>query len=198
MKQLSALILSATLSCAAWAENPAWQASYQYETAGKYLEAIGALEMIPATDPDGELKLLRRGWLFYSLGRYDDSIREYEYAIKRNPASLDAKLGIVLPFLAAKRWREAENRARHVLGIAPNNYLALLRLSVALEAQQNWAEMEKFVEKLVNNFPSDATAFVYLARAKIGQGRTSEAAKAYAQVLARYPGHLEAKNYLSK
>lgn len=196
MRSILVLILSATFSSAACAENPAWQTTYQMETAGKYNEALTILDTIPVTDPDADLKQLRRGWLFYLLGRYDESIREYDLAIRRNPSSIDAKLGIVLPFLAAKRWREAESRVRHVLGISPNNYLALLRLTIALEAQQNWIEMEKQVERLVACYPADATAYIYLARAKKAQGRMSEATAAYSAVLARSPENPEAKNYL--
>jgi tetratricopeptide (TPR) repeat protein len=182
----------------ALAENASWQNSYQFETAGKYVEAIAAIDPVPANSTEAELKTLRRGWLFYLLGRYDESIREYGFAIQRNSRSIDARVGITLPQLALKRWSDAAQNAHTALQMAPNNYTALLRLALALEGQKNWDEMAKVTGTLATNYPTDATAYVYLARAKAWQGKTDEAVAAYVAVLSRYPGHLEAKAYLEK
>ena len=101
---------TAVLACgmfggAASAQQALWQNSYTLETAGKYVEAISAIDAIPANGPDAELKLLRRGWLYYLPGSFNESIREYRLAIERNSKSIDARLGLTLPLLAAKRWR---------------------------------------------------------------------------------------------
>lgn len=200
MKLLSKLAFFAALvfmSSSTLAENIAWSHSYQLEAAGKYSEAIAAIDPVPANGPDAEYKTLRRSWLFYLSGRYDESIREYRYAMERNENSIDARLGITLPLLASKRWREAEQSARAALDLTPKNYTALLRLSIALEAQKNWGEMAKVSEMMAAAYPTDATAYVYLARAKAWQNKTGEASAAYNAVLTRYPGHLEAKAYLA-
>ncbi len=183
---------------AALAENIVWQNSYSLETAAKYAEAMAAIDSIPANGPDAELKALRRGWLLYLQGRYDEAIREYGFAIQRNNKSIDARIGITLPQLALKRWNDAAQNARTALQMAPNNYTALLRLALALEGEKNWDEMAKVTSVLVTAYPTDATAYVYLARAKAWQGKVDEAVSAYAAVLVRYPGHLEAKAYLEK
>jgi len=201
MKILAILIIAVTISCSStsvFAENAAWQNSYQLETTGKYTDAITALKQIPANGPDAEFKTLRRGWLFYSLGRYDESIKEYRFAIERNSKSIDSRLGITLPLLAAKRWREASQNARAALALSPNNYTALLRQVLALEGMKNWNEMSRFASTLVKSYPTDATAYIYLARAKAWQNKTREAVAAYRAALVRYPGHLEAKAYLKK
>lgn len=182
----------------AMAEEAAWKNSYQLEAAGKYVEAIAALDQAAATGFDAELKLLRRGWLYYLLGRYDESIREYRLAAERNKNSVDARLGVTLPLLALKRWREAEQNARAALALSPNSYPALLRLTIALEGEHDWANMEKTAVIMAGVYPSDASSFVYLARAYAWLNKKNEAAKAYAAVLSRYPGHLEAKAYLEK
>lgn len=180
------------------AQEAVWQSSYQLEAAGKYTEALAAIEAVAANGPDAELKLLRRGWLYYLPGRFDESIREYRLAIERNPKSVDARLGLTLPLLAAKRWREAEQAAQAALSLAPNHYTALLRLVVALEAQHDWAIMTKAATTMVTSYPSDASAYVYLARANAWLGKRDEAVAAYSAALSRYPGHLEAKAYLAK
>lgn len=199
--KLRGIFLAAALTlpvASSWAENAVWQNSYMLESSGKYAEAMVAIDAIAANGPDAELKTLRRGWLLYLQGRYDESIREYGFAIQRNNQSLDARLGITLPQLALKRWSDAEKNARSALQIASNHYTALLRLTLALEGEKNWDEMAKVAAKLVSAYPTDASAYVYLARAKAWQGKTDEAAAGYAAVLARYPGHLEAKAYLEK
>jgi tetratricopeptide (TPR) repeat protein len=194
---LLAIAAASILQCAS-AQESVWQNSYQFESAGKYSEAIFAMETVAANGPDAELKLLRRGWLFYQTGKFDESIREYRLALERNSHSIDARLGIMLPMLASKRWREAEQVARTVLELAPHNYTASLRLAIAQEGLQDWAALTKTATTLVADYPSDATAYTYLARANAWQGKRPEALAAYSAVLARYPAHLEAKAYIDK
>jgi tetratricopeptide (TPR) repeat protein len=191
----TALILS---SASTVAQEASWKSSYELETAGKYNEAIVAIDRVAANGPDAELKAIRRGWLYYLLGNFNDSIREYRLAIDRSGRSIDARLGVTLPLLAQKRWREAEQSARTVLDMAPNNYTALLRLTIAQEGQRDWTSMAKTAATLVAAYPTDASAYVYLARANAWLLKTDETIAAYTAVLSRYPGHLEAKAYLEK
>lgn len=193
---LVSFLLFATF--ASHAQETAWQSSYQLEAAGKYNDAIAALDTVPANGPEAELKTLRRGWLYYLMGSYGDSIREYRLAIERNSRSIDARLGVTLPLLAQKRWREAEQSARAVLDLSPNNYTGLLRMVVALEGQRDWALLAKTAASITSSYPSDATGFVYLARALAWQEKRAEAVAAYQAVVVRYPGHAEAKAYIDK
>jgi tetratricopeptide (TPR) repeat protein len=186
------------LATSVFAQEAAWQKSYQLEAAGKYNEAMAAIDQVQANGPDAEMKLLRRGWLYYLPGNFNESIREYRLAIERNGKSVDARLGVLLPLLGQQRWREAEQNARAALELAPNNYTALLRLTISLEGQHDWDRMAKTAATLVTGYPSDATAYVYLARANAWLNKRDEAIAAYAAVLTRYPGHAEAKAYLDK
>lgn len=196
---LSTFFTAMTLSSmSVQAQEEAWKSSYKLEAAGKYTEAIAAIDPVPANGPAAELKTLRRGWLYYLLGNFNESIREYRYAGERNGESVDARLGVTLPLLAQKRWREAEQNAREALKLAPNNYTGLLRLTVALEGQRDWEKMAKTAISMTASYPSDATAYVYLARAYAWLSKRNEAIAAYNAVLARYPGHLEAKTYIEQ
>lgn len=190
--------LAFSFTASAYAQEVAWQQSYSLEAAGKYTDAIAAIDGVAANGPEAELKLLRRGWLYYLPGRFDESIREYRLAIGKNSRSVDARLGVILPLLAAKRWDEAEKAARAALDIAPNNYTALLRMVIAQEAQQNWPSMVTTAKTMTDAYPTDSTAQVYLARSLAWMNKTAEAKAAYTAVLARYPGHLEAKAYIEK
>ncbi|MGQ0710301.1 MAG: tetratricopeptide repeat protein [Rhodoferax sp.] len=191
------LVAWAALVPTAQAQDALWKSSYTHESAGRYKEALAAIDMLPATGDEAEYKLLRRGWLLYLATQYDEAVREYQQALERNPKSLDARLGLTLPLLAAKRWSEAEKAARAVLEQAPHHYTAALRLVQAQEGQQNWGAMLKSSAALVADYGSDATAYVYLARAHAWLGRRSEAQAAYNAVLVRYPGHQEALGYLN-
>lgn len=193
------LVATATLlATPVSAQEAAWQSSYQLEAAGKYVEALAAVDPVPPNGPDAELKLLRRGWLYYLPGKFDESIREYRLAIDRNGKSIDARLGLTLPLLAAKRWREADAMARSVLELAPNNYTAMARLAAAQENLQDWQGLVKTASAMTASYTTDPTAYVYLARANAALGQRNEAVTAYAAVLSRFPGHLEAKAYLAK
>jgi tetratricopeptide (TPR) repeat protein len=180
------------------AQEAVWQSSYTYEAAGKYVDAMSVLDTVTANGPDAELKLLRRGWLYYLPGRMDESIREYRLAIERNPKSIDARLGLTLPLLATKRWREAEQASKAVLELAPNSYVGQVRLATAQEGLQDWSALLKTATSLATSFPTDATSFVYLARANAWLGKKPEALAAYSAVLVRAPGNTEAKNYIDK
>jgi tetratricopeptide (TPR) repeat protein len=198
-KLLSPIVAAIALSALpAMAQDAAWQNSYALEAAGKYTEAIAAIDSVPVNGPEAELKLIRRGWLFYLPGRFDEAIREYRLAMERNSRSVDARLGVTLPLLAAKRWREAEQSARSALEMVPGNYTALIRLAVAQEGQRDWQGMARTGATLVSLYNSDATAHVYMARANAWLGKRDDALASYNAVLARYPGHLEAKAYIDK
>lgn len=197
--QLLILLAGVMLAPSTWADNSAaWTKSYTLEAGKRYAEAIAALDAIPAGDADAQLALLRKGWLNYLLGQYNDSVELYKQAVQQSPKSLDAALGATLPLLAQQRWQEAALYAKQVLEVAPYHYTASLRLLLALEGARDWSEMKKVSEDLAERYPTDATALVYLARSYAWLGDKAEAKKAYSSVLSRIPGHYEATAYLNK
>lgn len=180
------------------AQDSIWAYSYQLEASGQYLQAIAALDAITVNNRAAEYKLLRRGWLYFRAGAFNESIREYRLAIARNNKSVDARVALLLPLLAERRWQEAELGANHLLAFAPNNYLGLLRLAIAMEGQREWVGMLKTTVILINHYPSDVTAYIYHARANAWLGYREEATSAYAAVLVRQPGNLEARAYFAQ
>lgn len=201
MKKMQMLILLAGVALApyTWADNSAaWAKSYTLEGGKKYADAISAVDAIPAGDADAQLVLLRKGWLNYLLGQYNDSVDLYKQAMQQSPKSLDAMLGATLPLLAQQRWQEAAMYAKQVLEASPYQYTAALRLLLALEGARDWSAMKKQAEDLAEHYPTDATALVYLARSHAWLGDKDPAKKAYSAVLSRIPGHYEATAYLSK
>ena len=197
MKRTILLALLAFPLTSLAAEESAWQKSYRLEYQQKFSEAAIALNPVD-NGRDADLALMRKGWLAYLRARYNESVDLYQKAIERNPNSLEARQGIMLPLMAQQRWREVASQARKAIADSAWDYTAHTRLLVAEEAQRDWATLAAHAERLSEHYPGDATALVYLARAHAWMGNAKEAKEAYNRVLARYPGHIEASQYVAK
>lgn len=201
MKKTRLTFLLAGLLATSWAyagNDAAWTSSYTLEAGKKYADALSALNAISDSDTDAQLLLLRKGWLSYLQGEYNESVNYYQQALQQNPKSIDAALGATLPLLAQQRWQEAAVHAKDVLATSPSQYTAYLRLIVAEEGARDWSAMKKHAEELTAYYPTDTSAFVYLARANAWLGDKEAAKTAYNAVLSRLPKHYEATAYLAK
>lgn len=177
-----------------YAETNLWQESYRLETIYQYDAALKSLKNISSNN---ELVLLRRGWLNYLKGSHSESITNYKKALSKNSKSLDAGLGIILPLLAQKRWREAALNANKVLKIAPWNYYAHIRLMSTEQALKQWPQLQKHAASAHMHYPSDPTFIVYLARANLKLGNTNKARTWYKKLLELTPDNFEAINFLN-
>lgn len=172
-----------------------WDKSYQLAMKGNYSEAADVLEPMVRKGND-EYALLRVAYLNYLQGNYSDAVSMYERAVRLNPESIDAKLGITLPLMAQQRWRQVKHYTLQVLRLSHWNYVAHVRLMIAEQGMKKWQELAKHARQLAVAYPSDATVLVYLARAYAWQGNVQAAKVAYEKVLVRIPGHIEAKRYI--
>lgn len=197
MKLYVTLLSTALLAFSAASSADTWSQSYELEAAGKYAAAAQLLDPLLKQEPDNEFARLRRAWLHYLAGDYNDSQGDYKKALKANPRSLDAQIGLTLPLLAQQRWKEAAIIARQALEVAPWNYYAHLRLLVAEEGQRQWQALREHSDQLHERYPSDATILVYRARAHYWLGNMDAARDNYLQVLQRIPGHIEAGRFLA-
>lgn len=175
-----------------YAEVDPWTESYRLEKIYQYEAAINALKRVSS---DNELAKLRRGWLYYLQGSHSKSIEHYQFALKSNQDSLDARLGILLPLLEQQRWREAAVNANKVIEVSPWNYYAHIRLMRTEEALKQWEKLLKHASAVHQRFPSDATVLVYLARANLSLDNKQAAKSYYSKVLELVPDHFEAKRY---
>ncbi len=178
------------------ADNSVWQKSHQLEAEGDYEKAAAIIKGWAVSDD--EYAVLRYAHLKYMQGEYNDSIEYYKKAIKLNPKSLSAKLGITLPQIAQGRWRQVKIYTRQVLVRSDWDYTAHLRLMMAEEAEKKWHTLGKHADGLVEIYPGDTDSYLYLARAKAWMGNTPVAKKAYVEVLHRSPDNLEAETYVEE
>jgi len=173
-----------------------WVGSYTLEASGEYEKAASLLLPYMGEGERSEFATLRYAWLNYLQGNFNDAVRNYKKAMERNPRSVDAKLGIILPLIAQQRWREAMRYINQVLAQAPLNYTAHVRLMVCEEGLRNWQALEKHARTVAASYPTDANALVYLARSYAWQGKVLLAKSVYNKVLIRIPSHLEALQYV--
>ena len=185
---VSLLLLGVALGCGvaeAGAESTSdlFQRSYDAEAAGKAGDALAAIDALPAPLHDAYVAQLRRGWLLYKLGKSPEAIDAYARAAALEPRSVEARVGALLPQMAARRWADAETTARDALRIDPGNYLATLRMAFALYNLGRYPESAALYRKLVDAYPSDVEVRSGLGWALLKGGKVAEAALAFRAVL---------------
>jgi tetratricopeptide (TPR) repeat protein len=140
--------------------------------------------------------LMREAWLAYQMGNYRLSAARYEALLASQPDLVEARLGLMLPLMAQRRWQDAAAQARLVLARYPGQYTAEVRLLRCLEAMKQWDAVEQQASRLAAIYPSEADILIGLARARAGKRQVAAARDAYAVVLTRNPQNEEAQLYL--
>ncbi|MBF0193719.1 MAG: tetratricopeptide repeat protein [Magnetococcales bacterium] len=173
-----------------------WAQSYKYEEEKKYEKAINVIKPYLKKREDVELANMRVAWLEYLQGNYNAAIKGYEKALNINPDSIEAKLGLSLPLMAQKRYREVRRHLNKIIKKSPWNYTAHQRLLAIDEIQGKWKHLTKHAKAVSKRFPSDTATLVYVARGYARQKNKTMAKNVYSRVLLRVPRHNEATNYI--
>ncbi|MFT3767455.1 MAG: tetratricopeptide repeat protein [Minicystis sp.] len=160
-----------------------FQRSYDSEAVGKVQDAVAALDSLPAPQRDGYVAQLRRGWLLYKLGKHAESIDAYAKAIAAEPRSIEARVGVLLPAMALRRWVDVENGAREVVKMDPGNYLANLRMAFAQYNLGRYPDSATTYRRLAESYPSDVEVRAGLGWALLKSGKAAEAASEFRTVL---------------
>ncbi len=184
--------LAFTLALAATAPraeaNPeAWRRSYALEAQGDTRGALTALESLPADAQRTYLCALRRGWLLYQAGRYDDAVGAYQQAAQLARGAVEPRVGQLLPLLALRRWQDAERLAREVLRMDEDNYLASRRLALALYNLGRFDAARSTYQSVLTRYPGDLEMLTGVGWCELRLGRRGEAAEAFRAVLAVSP-----------
>ncbi len=152
-----------------------YRSSYALEAAGDLPGALAAIEAVVAADPQDYVAQLRRGWLAWRSARHAASRLAYAEARRLRPRAVEPLLGAMLPAMAERRWREAEQLANEALARAPCDLTALTRLAWIHAVQGRWARAEAHYRMVLRLFPSDVEVTLGLADALAEQGRAEEA-----------------------
>lgn len=193
-------IVSATVLIGpSWAQDPATQVaglyrdSYSLEANRDFPASLAKMREIKTKAGGSYFVSLRIGWLTYMAGDFTASEAAYREAITAAPKATEAKLGLTLPLLAAKKWRDLERACRDVIAVDPNNAVARARLAHALYSVGNYPDSANEYRKLAEEYPAELDHQTGLGWALVRMGRKGEAKQVFAAVLAVSPDNTNAR-----
>ncbi len=189
---INGLILSLTLSLSfpGSAQGDAaqqYKKSYQLEAAGKAPAALKALQRCPAAQQKTYFYQARLGWLRYLAADYPGAITAYKKATSLEPRAIEPVLGIMLPQIALRRWKDVAASARSVLRKDAKNFLAQSRLAWALYNLGRFAESTRVYRRVLELYPANLEMRSGLGWAQLKQGKAAAAKQTFGSVLAVSP-----------
>ena len=132
--------------------------------------------------------LTRRGYNLLKKGWVDDAISAFQKALKENPQSLQAKLGLAIAYNRAGRIEEAFETYQLVLAQDPNNQAALKIVGMMGTYRPEWNKPGiKALNILLELNPDDLQARYYRALLFSYQGQFAESIADFQIVLANNP-----------
>ena len=168
--------------------------SYNAETARNYARALQIMEDLNTTDPNDSFYNLRIAWLQYLLGRYNDSLKNYQKSYNIFP-SLDAQTGILNCQLALGLWNDAHIQAEQILKKYPQNMLVLGKAAYATYMLQDYQATANYYQRIIDIFPWDMESRGYLVN-NLYLAKDIENARKHYQILKKYaPDSAMAKEY---
>jgi tetratricopeptide (TPR) repeat protein len=182
-----------------WAQDPATQVanlyreSYTLEANRDYAGSLARMREVKAKAGASYFVSMRTAWLSYLAGDFAASETLYREAIGAAPKAVEAKLGLTLPLLAARKWRDLERACRDVLASDSGNAVARARLAHALYSVGNYPDAATEYRKLVDEYPSELDHQTGLGWALAKMGRKAEAKQQFAAVLAVSPDNANAR-----
>jgi tetratricopeptide (TPR) repeat protein len=151
----------------------AFAKSYSYEKGELYVQAIDILKEV-YQEKHYEVNL-RLGYLYYLAAQYQESIKYYTKAIEINPTCIQAKLGMVLPHAATKRWDVVMKLYEEILVIAPSSSYVSYKLGLIYYERKNYASALKCFELVYNLYPFDYEGLLMMGWVNLQLGKKAEA-----------------------
>ena len=170
-----------------------YRASYQLEAKGDAAGALGKMAEIRAAAGATYFVVVRTAWLQYLAGSFGAAASSYREAMRLEPKAVESKLGLTLPLLAQKRWRDLERACRDVLALDPGNATARARLAHTLYSIGNFPDAATTYRKLVAEYPAVLDHQTGLGWALLRMGRRAEAHRLFQAVLLVSPDNPNAK-----
>lgn len=171
--------------------------------AGRYREAIRALEEGRAIDPEDPRGLLTLAQAYEAIGGTELALARYDDLLRLDPANLEARFHRARVLQkergseeALRAYREIPDRAA-ARGALPEREAIVLALAHAqigiIEmASRNYGAAAAALAQAVDALEDpDSDLFVLLARAHLGYGKVEEARKVIEEAALRHPGDLE-------
>ncbi len=164
-----------------------YQESYVYEAKAKYAQALASLERVDQASKNTYAFHLRRGWLRYLSGKYEDAINSYQQAARLQPKAIEPLLGMIYPTIALRRWQDVVKTARAARAFEPHNSFATGRMAYAYFNLGQYREAEKLYSEVVTRYPADVEMRSGLAWTLLKLGKRRKARRQFRAVLAIAP-----------
>lgn len=170
----------------------AFSASYSYESNMQYGKAIGEIQKV--YNADSYSMNLRLGWLYYMNKDYIKSEAHYMRAIRLQPKSIEARLGLAYPIAVLEKWEQAVENYEEILNVCPYNSVANYRLSyIYYYHLKDNNKALKHIEKAVEVYPFDFNSNYLMALVHVKLGNLMEAKQAILKALQYDPTSVDAK-----
>lgn len=147
--------------------------SYQYEKSEQYAQAISTLKEM-YSEKHYELNL-RIGYLHYLLGQHIESVKYYTKAVELKPNCVQAKLGLVYPNAAQKKWDIVIKLYEDILKIAPTTSYVSYKLGLIHYERKNYQTALSYFELVYNLYPFDYEGLLMMGWTNLQLGKKAEA-----------------------
>jgi cellulose synthase operon protein C len=153
-----------------------------------HLVNVPLLNNIAPVQAQKSSSAVQRGYNLLKKGWVNDAIKAFGQALKQNPQSLQAKLGLAISYNRAGQITEAWNTYQQVLAQDPNNQSALKIVGIMGTYRPEWQPRGiEALNTLLKSNPNDVQARSYRALLYTYQGKVSESLADYEIVLANNP-----------
>ncbi len=170
------LLLIATATFAQNTTSEAFAKSYTYEYNKEYSNAIASLDKV--YEADSYETNLRLGWLYYLNANFNKSMAFYNNAIKLQPKSIEARLGLAHPLASLEKWKDLIKNYEKVLEIDEFHYMVNYRMALIYYNQKDFGKANYYGEKISALYPFNFNNNVLLGKINVSLGNITSA-KAY-------------------
>jgi len=183
------------------AKKPEWKTLWKNfglaYTASNYYAAVykldGYLQVVKADDVEA---LLADGWSYLGLGYLDKALQLFEAALKFNPKSDEAYVGLGSSYLAYKKPAEALKAYQQALAINPQSALACNGLAYYYLSQKDEAKALESAQKSVSLKSDYYDSQAFVGNALFRQKKYDQAIKEYDKLIKIDPSVFSSWNLL--
>lgn len=193
------IILALVICCfsikAQQTSESAFAKSYSFEYETQYAKAITALTELHVESYQINLRL---GWLYYLSKDYIKSEQYYRKAVTSEPASIEARFGLVLPLSTLGNWNNVLSVYLEITKLDANNSIANYRLASIYYTRKDYANATQYVSKVLKLYPFDYDSNLLTGKILMAQAKNAEAKKYFTKALEYNPQSEEAKVAIKK
>lgn len=194
-----AIILALVVCCfsskAQQTSESAFAKSYSFEYETQYAKAITALSELHIELYQINLRL---GWLYYLSKDYIKSEQYYRKAVASEPASIEARFGLVLPLSTLGNWNNVLSVYLEITKLDANNSIANYRLASIYYTRKDYANATQYVSKVLKLYPFDYDSNLLTGKILMAQVKNADAKKYFTKALEYNPQSEEAKAAIKK